>query len=90
MAADGALRPIEMASLPLCTALPPDVPISYAEVRFGLQPGDLLVLYSDGLMDTVIKSGNFYEEARSEKAICRCAGQDAYIWWTRYLRTFRA
>ena len=73
----GDLRALEMPSLPLGLVLPPGSPGGHCEERLKLSPGDMLVLYSDGVTDMQNGRDEFYEEHRLEVVINRYASQRA-------------
>ena len=68
-AATGELNALQMPSLPLGMQLPPGTPSGHEEVEVRMAPGDLLVLYSDGVTDMQDEGGAFYEEERLETLI---------------------
>jgi serine phosphatase RsbU (regulator of sigma subunit) len=68
-AAKKTLSALEMPSLPLGLILPPGSPGGRSETSLDMSPGDLLVLYSDGVTDMQDESGEFYEEERLEHMI---------------------
>ena len=68
---------LEMPSLPLGLSLPPDTPGGYAEAELSMEPGDVLVLYSDGVTDLQNAEGDFYEEWRLQEQILRHADEGA-------------
>ncbi len=70
-AATERLEALEMPSLPLGIQLPPGASGSFAQVETEMDPGDLLVLYSDGVTDMQNEAGEFYEEGRLEDLIRR-------------------
>ena len=70
-AAAGDLSALEMPSLSLGVKLPPGSPGGVAETEVRLNPGDLMVLYSDGVTDTQDEEGRFYENWRLEALIRR-------------------
>ena len=76
-AMSGKLEALQMPSLPLGIQLPPDSPGGRMEVEFGMQPGDLLLLYSDGVTDMQDGTEGFYEEERLEAQIRRHADAGA-------------
>lgn len=76
-AATGKLEALQMPSLPLGILLPPGSPGGYAQSEVEMGPGDLLVLYSDGVTDMQNGEGDFYEEGRLEALIRRHADAGA-------------
>ena len=68
-AKSGRLQALEMPSLPLGMTLPPGVSGNHAYEAFKVAPGDLLVLYSDGVTDLQDVNETFYEEERLERVI---------------------
>jgi serine phosphatase RsbU (regulator of sigma subunit) len=53
----------------------PDNPLQAHDIP--LQPGDLIVYYTDGLTDAENQHGEYYGEARLEQAVKEAAGQSA-------------
>jgi phosphoserine phosphatase RsbU/P len=70
---DGKASPIEATGLPL--GLFDDV--TYDEFRFDMQPGDIFVFFSDGILDARNRSGELFGRSRVEKIIAGCAGRSA-------------
>ena len=68
-AATGELKMLELISVPLGMRLPVGSNTEPEEVELTLEPGDALVLYSDGVTDMQTIAGEFYEEARLETLI---------------------
>ncbi len=50
---------------------------TYAEQRLDVQPGDTVVVYSDGLTEAANESGEFYGEGRMRKLLPRLQGLPA-------------
>ncbi|MFY9908300.1 MAG: SpoIIE family protein phosphatase [Candidatus Sulfotelmatobacter sp.] len=73
LARDGKISAIEATGLPL--GLFDDV--SYDEFRFELQPGDVFVLFSDGILDARNRRGELFGRTRVEKIIAECAARSA-------------
>ncbi len=76
-AATGELEAPEMPSLPMGIQLPPGASGGFAQAEIEMGPGDLLVLYSDGVTDMQNEAGTFYEEGRLEAVLRRCVGLGA-------------
>jgi sigma-B regulation protein RsbU (phosphoserine phosphatase) len=70
---DGKTSVIEATGLPL--GLFDDV--SYDEFRFELQPGDVFVMFSDGILDARNRRGELFGRTRVEKIIAECAARSA-------------
>ncbi len=70
---DGKTSAIEATGLPL--GLFDDV--SYDEFRFDMHPGDIFVLFSDGILDARNRKGELFGRTRVEKIIAECANQSA-------------
>ncbi|MGC1372274.1 MAG: SpoIIE family protein phosphatase [Candidatus Sulfotelmatobacter sp.] len=70
---DGKTSAIEATGLPL--GLFDDV--TYDEFRFDMQPGDIFVMFSDGILDARNRTGELFGRSRVEKIIANCAGQSA-------------
>jgi len=70
-AISGDLRPLEMPSLPLGLTLPAGSPGGHCNKQVRMEPGDLLLFYSDGVTDMQNDRGDFYEEHRLEEVIQR-------------------
>ena len=70
----GDLQMLDLPSIPLGLTLPPDVPLEHGEAEVMMEPGDVLVLYSDGVPDMQNVAGDFYEEDRLEAAIRKHVG----------------
>jgi len=68
-AQSAVLETLEMPSLPLGITLPPDAVGGHAQAEAQLEPGDVLVLYSDGVTDLQNAGGDFYGEERLESLI---------------------
>jgi sigma-B regulation protein RsbU (phosphoserine phosphatase) len=66
-----------MPSLPLGLVLPPDTPGEPCHRELSLEPGDLLLFYSDGVTDMQNRDGEFYEEGRLEAVLRREAHGNA-------------
>ena len=73
LARDGKISTIEATGLPL--GLFDDV--SYDEFRFELQPGDVFVLFSDGILDARNRRGELFGRTRVETIIAECAARSA-------------
>ncbi|MFC2075525.1 PP2C family protein-serine/threonine phosphatase [candidate division KSB1 bacterium] len=71
------VTPIELNgfALALPASLIADEP--YDSVRIGLEPGDTLVLITDGILDAENVNGEFYDEARLESLIAESAAGDS-------------
>jgi phosphoserine phosphatase RsbU/P len=70
---DGKTSVIEATGLPL--GLFDDV--SYDEFRFDMRPGDIFVMFSDGILDARNRRGELFGRTRVEKIIAECAAQSA-------------
>ncbi|HTU42068.1 MAG TPA: SpoIIE family protein phosphatase [Candidatus Aquilonibacter sp.] len=70
---DGKTSAIEATGLPL--GLFDDV--TYDEFRFDMQPGDIFVMFSDGILDARNRAGDLFGRSRVEKIIANCAGRSA-------------
>ncbi|HVI10732.1 MAG TPA: SpoIIE family protein phosphatase [Candidatus Binatia bacterium] len=46
---------------------------SYEEFHFAMKPGDMFVLFSDGILDARSRSGEMFGRARVEKLISECS-----------------
>jgi hypothetical protein len=68
---------LDMPSLPLGLSLPPGTPGGYAEAEISAEPGDVVVLYSDGVTDLQNADGDFYEEWRLQEQILHHADEGA-------------
>lgn len=68
-AATGQLKMLTLISVPLGMLLPPGTNTDPEETELVLEPGDALILYSDGVTDMQSVAGEFYEEERLEKLI---------------------
>ena len=77
--ATGKVTALDMPSLPLGLSLPPDTPGGFAETELPMAPGDVLVLYSDGVTDLQDADGDFYEEWRLRERILRHADEGAEV-----------
>ena len=76
--ASGEVTPLELTGFPLglSPVVRPDEP--YREVQIRLNPGDTLVLYSDGVIEAHNAMGDQYEEPRLESLLSAvAAGADA-------------
>jgi phosphoserine phosphatase RsbU/P len=69
----GKTSAIEATGLPL--GLFDDV--TYDEFRFDMQPGDVFVLFSDGILDARSRSGQLFGRGRVEQIIAQCADKSA-------------
>ncbi len=49
----------------------------YDEFRFKMKPGDMFVLFSDGILDARNRSGELFGRGRVEKLVLECAGKTA-------------
>ena len=63
------MRAVEVGGLPLGTALSAQLP--YREVVERLEPGDMLVLSSDGIVEAMNERGELYGFERFAEAIAR-------------------
>ena len=66
--------------------------VSYEETVFDAQPGDLLILYSDGISDQVNEAGEEYSKTRFEvvlKDVCELSAQEIANRVLEDCRTFR-
>lgn len=63
------LHVLEISCVPLGMMVPPGAVVDPGEVILMLEPGDALVLYSDGVTDMQNAAGDFYDEARLEGLI---------------------
>jgi len=70
---DGRVSRLEVAGIPL--GLLEDA--TYDEVLLRMEPGDLLILASDGVTDAGDPEGRMYDEARFAECIQRLASKDA-------------
>jgi sigma-B regulation protein RsbU (phosphoserine phosphatase) len=72
-AATGAVEqlPVEGAWLGIMRALP-EPPV----LRFTLEPGDILCLYTDGVIEAMNDAGEQYDLARLKAALARAAAHD--------------
>jgi sigma-B regulation protein RsbU (phosphoserine phosphatase) len=68
---DGKNTVIEATGLPL--GLFDDA--SYDEFRFKMQPGDMFVFFTDGILDARNRSGDLFGRSRVEKIVAKCAGK---------------
>ena len=50
---------------------------NYDEFRFKMKPGDMFVLFSDGILDARNRSGELFGRGRVEKLVAECAGKSA-------------
>jgi serine phosphatase RsbU (regulator of sigma subunit)/ligand-binding sensor domain-containing protein len=73
-AATGELKMLELISVPLGMLLPVGANTDPEETELILEPGDALILYSDGVTDMQTVAGDFYEEARLETLIRKHIG----------------
>jgi sigma-B regulation protein RsbU (phosphoserine phosphatase) len=66
--------------------------VSYEETTFEAKPGDLLILYSDGISDQVNQAGEEYSKTRFEvvlKDVCELSAQEIANRVLEDCRTFR-
>lgn len=70
---DGQLTAIENPSRPLAVALPQD----FRSVAADIAPGDLWILYSDGVIEAQSPQGEVFGFERFEKLLRGCAGKSA-------------
>jgi phosphoserine phosphatase RsbU/P len=70
---DGKNTVIEATGLPL--GLFDDA--SYDEFRFKMEPGDMFVFFTDGILDARNRSGDLFGRGRVEKLVAKCAGKSA-------------
>ena len=70
---DGTLTALENPSRPLAVALPQDFRSTYSATA----PGDLWVLYSDGVIEAQSPSGEVFGFTRFENLLASCAGKSA-------------
>lgn len=70
---DGKNRVIEATGLPL--GLFDDA--NYDEFRFQMNPGDMFVFFSDGILDARNRKGELFGRGRVEKIIAECGGTSA-------------
>ncbi|MDH3317092.1 MAG: SpoIIE family protein phosphatase [Gammaproteobacteria bacterium] len=73
--ASGKLKKLEALD-PILGALEEDAQ-EFEERQMSWQPGDLLVLYSDGVSESRNMSGDMFEAAGLEQSICDCANASA-------------
>lgn len=78
-AATGELRMLELMSVPLGMQLPFGTNTDPEEIDIVLEPGDALVLYSDGVTDMQTVAGEFYEEDRLETLIRKHVGEGTEV-----------
>jgi two-component system sensor histidine kinase ChiS len=64
---DGSTEWVEVVGLPLGLAL--DVSLAYEAVAVKLQPGDLVILTSDGLVEATAETGELFGFERLEQAV---------------------
>jgi serine phosphatase RsbU (regulator of sigma subunit) len=69
---DGRVSPLEPACVPI--GIITGAEFESACVR--LQPGDRLVLYTDGVTDALDREGKFFEEERLHKAVAKASSVD--------------
>jgi serine phosphatase RsbU (regulator of sigma subunit) len=69
---DGVLNRLEARGVPLGLL----EGIRYDELRFQLEPGDTLILASDGTADALNKEGAFYDADRFADSICRHSAKE--------------
>jgi len=69
VAREGEARKVEASGLPMGMPLPEGAGGDYSEAEAQMAPGDLLVLYSDGIPEAQDAKGEFYEEGRLEGAV---------------------
>ncbi len=88
----GHLPPLHVQG-PIVTATPHPSPalglspkMRYQEHHVHLDPGDLLVIYSDGLTEARDEEGEFFGERRLERLLGRVGGQSARDVGARLLR----
>jgi sigma-B regulation protein RsbU (phosphoserine phosphatase) len=73
MLSEGKITVIEATGLPL--GLFDDA--SYDEFRFTMNPGDMFVFFSDGMLDARNRKGELFGRGRVEQIIAKCAGRSA-------------
>jgi sigma-B regulation protein RsbU (phosphoserine phosphatase) len=49
----------------------------YDEFEFRMKPGDMFVLFSDGILDARNRKGELFGRGRLEKLIAECSGESA-------------
>ncbi len=69
----GALERLEAGGVPL--GVLPEAPYACASTH--LQPGDLLVIFTDGVVEAVSERGEEYQEARLTSLVCGCGSVSA-------------
>jgi len=50
---------------------------THDELTFRMKPGDMIVFFSDGILDASNKAGELFGRAQVDKVITTCAGQNA-------------
>jgi sigma-B regulation protein RsbU (phosphoserine phosphatase) len=50
---------------------------NYDEFRFKMKPGDMFVLFSDGILDARNRRGELFGRGRVEQLIAECVGKSA-------------
>jgi len=70
---NGKIQVVEATGLPL--GLFDDA--TYDEFHFQLNPGDMFVFFSDGILDARNRSGQLFGRGRVEKIIAECSAQSA-------------
>jgi serine phosphatase RsbU (regulator of sigma subunit) len=76
----GTTAELGVAAVPKCMALGVVADANYTSARLALEPGAMLVLYTDGLTDARDASGAMFGEDRLHQAIAaRCAGTPASL-----------
>jgi sigma-B regulation protein RsbU (phosphoserine phosphatase) len=71
--ASGALERLEVGGVPL--GIQPEYPYECGSTM--AKPGDMLVIFTDGVVEAVNQRGEEYEEARLIPLVQRCAGMSA-------------
>jgi sigma-B regulation protein RsbU (phosphoserine phosphatase) len=71
---DGRITELEVSGMPL--GILPDVGYGNSETELG--PGDVLLLYSDGITECMNKAGDMFGEARLREVLTQAIASDAH------------
>jgi serine phosphatase RsbU (regulator of sigma subunit) len=71
---DGNIAELEVSGMPL--GILPD--IEYADSETELRPGEVLLLYSDGITECMNKAGDMFGESRLKEVLLQSRAEDAH------------
>jgi len=69
VARDGECHEVGLSALPLGTKLDP----GFEETSFAIQPGDTILVYTDGVTELQNQSGEMYGESRLKETLVEAA-----------------